>query len=445
MAESESRIDDLMARLERERLDADRRYNEALTAVDHAIQSPQALPPAPDYDPSRIAGLNADWDPLPADTPGREGAGSWLTARLRAFIWRLVGPPLEAQKRFNQALVDHLNRNARAHQQRAQALQALIESTSRELGRAIRFQSLLVQYLQTITAFVDSRDRAVGGVEIRDRLALTEQRLLALKRVVEQPAREARTSSGEASSGEALSGSAPAPFTGAVDSLTYVAFEDRFRGAETDIARRVSDYLPLLAAASDVVDIGCGRGELLAALGARGVAARGIDLSPAMVELSRSKGFDVEQGDALAYLERQPAASIGGLVAIQVVEHFTADYLTRFLDAAFHTMRPEAPLVLETINPACWMAFFDTYLRDVTHRQPLHADTLELLVRAAGFRQVDVRFRQPVSESDRLERVVAGGSVGPELAQVAAVLNDHAEKLNARIFSFMDYVVIARR
>ena len=57
-------------------------------------------------------------------------------------------------------------------------------------------------------------------------------------------------------------------------------------------------------------------------------------------------------------------ASIGGLVAIQVVEHFTPAYLTRFLDAAFHAMRAGAPLILETINPACWMAFFETYLRD---------------------------------------------------------------------------------
>ena len=51
-------------------------------------------------------------------------------------------------------------------------------------------------------------------------------------------------------------------------------------------------------------------------------------------------------------------------------------YLTRFLDAAFQTMRPGAPLILETINPACWMAFFETYLRDLTHQQPLHAETL---------------------------------------------------------------------
>ena len=238
---------------------------------------------------------------------------------------------------------------------------------------------------------------------------------------------------------------APAAFAGAIDSLTYVAFEDRFKGTETDIERRVEAYLPLFAGASDVVDIGCGRGELLGSLAARGISARGVDISPAMIEICRSKGFDAEAGDALAYLGRQPPGSIGGLVAIQVVEHFTPAYLTRFLTAAYQALRGGAPLVLETINPACWMAFFDTYLRDVTHQQPLHADTLKLLVQAAGFAEVDVQFRQPVRESDRLERIAPAADAQPGMAEIAAVLNDHAEKLNARIFSFMDYVVVARR
>ena len=40
-------LEDLLARLERERLEADRLYNEALTAVDGAIQEAPALPDPP--------------------------------------------------------------------------------------------------------------------------------------------------------------------------------------------------------------------------------------------------------------------------------------------------------------------------------------------------------------------------------------------------------------
>ena len=33
--------------------------------------------------------------------------------------------------------------------------------------RLVRFESLLVQYLQTITVYVDSKDRSLGGPELR--------------------------------------------------------------------------------------------------------------------------------------------------------------------------------------------------------------------------------------------------------------------------------------
>jgi trans-aconitate methyltransferase len=435
---NEQSIEDLLARLERERLDADRLYNEALTAVDRALQSAPVLPePPPPYDESRLGDINAAWDILPQGAPSLEGRS--FKDRFRRFVWRLVGPSLETQKRFNAALVDHLNRNASTHRESAQAIGALLPAIGRELRALERFESLLVQYLQTITVYVDSKDRSLGGSDMRQRLALTEQRLLALKRDVER---------GDVR-GHTTAAPEQVPFSGSVDSVTYLQFEDRFRGSQHEIRARVEDYLPILAGASDVVDIGCGRGELLALLKERGVSARGVDSNAAMVELCRSRGLTVEQGDGLSYLQRQPDTSIGGLTAVQVVEHFAPAYLVGVLETAFHKMRPGAPLLLETINPACWMAFFETYLRDLTHRQPLHPDTLKHLVQASGFTSVDVQFRAPVSDADRLDKVeTAGGSVNEmarPLSELADAINAHADKLNRLLFSSMDYVVVARR
>jgi carbon monoxide dehydrogenase subunit G len=72
---------------------------------------------------------------------------------------------------------------------------------------------------------------------------------------------------------------------------------------------------------------------------------------------------------------------------------------------------------------------------------------LKYLVEASGFTRVDVQFRAPVSDKDRLGRVTesADQPVAPDLARLAEALNDHADKLNRRLFSSMDYVVIARR
>jgi SAM-dependent methyltransferase len=432
---TEQRLEDLLERLERERLEADRLYNDALTALDRATSSAPKLPaPPPLFDPSRLPAVNQSWDILPGSPPA---VARSIKSRLRDFIWRLVGPPLEAQRQFNAALVDHLNRNRAAQEEWPRTLAGLLDAVRREFDALVRFESLLIQYLQTITIYVDSKDRSLGGAELRQRFSLAEQRILALKRDVE------RGGGGDAAARASLSASQTAgPFTGAVDSLTYVQFEDRFRGSEAEVRHRVDEYLPMLSPTSDVVDVGCGRGELLTLLKERGIAARGVDVNEGMVELCRSRGLSVELGDALGYLNRQADSGIGGLVAIQVVEHFEPAYLIRFLEAAFHKMRPGAPIILETINPACWMAFFETYIRDLTHQRPLHPETLRYLVQAAGFSSVDVQFRRPVSGADRLEKISAPG--GP-LTALADAINDHADKLNARLFSSMDYVILARR
>jgi SAM-dependent methyltransferase len=433
-------LEDLLARLERERLEADRLYNDALTIVDRAVREPPTLPDPPRrYDDDRVTPINLGWQILRDASPHIDRS---LKGRLRGLIWRIVGPPLEAQQRFNAELVDHINRNVAAHQQAQQATGKLIEVARREFEALARFESLLVQYLQTITIYVDTKDRRSGAAELRDRLAIAEQRILALKRELDGvPAAGRGAAPPEASS--------PGAFSANVDSLTYLGFEDRFRGSQDEIRTRVEDYLPILASASDVVDVGCGRGELLDLLRKHGVTARGVDTNDAMVQLCRARGLDVERDDAVRFLARQPDASLGGVVAVQVVEHFEPAYLLRFLETAHHAMRAGAALVLETINPACWMAFFECYIRDITHQQALHPDTLRYLVQTSGFTNVDVHYRAPVSQADRLARVptagVADNAADPRLATVAAAVNAVVDSLNARLFSSMDYAVIARR
>ena len=47
-----------------------------------------------------------------------------------------------------------------------------------------------------------------------------------------------------------------------LDSHKYVGFEDLYRGSTDDISRRLTGYLDDFSGASDVLDIGCGRGEI---------------------------------------------------------------------------------------------------------------------------------------------------------------------------------------
>ena len=435
---AEKPLQDLLARLERERAEADRRYNDALTSLDAASRAlaDTAAPtqaPAVRYDPSLLPRVNEHWRILPETSAAPRPRGGAIATRLRAFIWRIVGPPLDRQQQFNAALVEHLNRNVAAHDHAAEAATEAREAIAADRATRARFHAALIAYLQTITEYVDSKDRALGGPELREQIVLASERAMAASRELSRLQ---------------TPGSGPQVAAGTGPAFSYVGFEDRFRGSQESIRARLADYVPLFKGASDVLDVGCGRGELLGLLSEAGVRARGIDVNAEMIALCRERGFDAAQGDALAYLESLPDADLGGLTAIQVVEHLEPAYLARLLEAAFHKLRPGAPIVLETINPACWMAFFEAYIRDFTHAQPIHPDTLRFLVQASGFSSVDVQFRAPVSETDRLDRVndtTVPSHAPPALRETIAALNAHADKLNARLFSYMDYAVMARR
>ena len=165
-----------------------------------------------------------------------------------------------------------------------------------------------------------------------------------------------------------------------------------------------------------------------------------------MVEVSLGRGLDAVEGDALSFLESQADGSVGAIFAAQVVEHLEPDYLMRLIDTAMHKLRRGGLLVLETINPACWTAFFESYLRDLTHVRALHPDTLAYLVRASGFRDVSVEYRSPIPETDRLQSVpLPPGDVPPAIADLLDTFNANVDRLNARLFTFMDYAVVGRK
>ncbi len=207
------------------------------------------------------------------------------------------------------------------------------------------------------------------------------------------------------------------------------------------------DYLPLFEGATDVLDIGCGRGEFLEVLATYGIKGRGVDINHAMVERCRTRGLDVAEGDAVRYLDGLPDASLGGLLAVQVVEHLQADQLVRLLELAYHKLRPGSRIALETINPACWYAFFASYIRDITHVHPIHPDTLRYLLIASGFQRVEIRYREPYPDRNKLQPVPTQklGAVAPALAEVGDVFNENVSKINALLFTYLDYTAVGEK
>jgi len=151
--------DDLAA-LKAERDAADREYNDALTRLDRAIQQlPAAFPdPPPLPDEHQITPLNTLWQ-IDLPSPGGRWRGRFATA-----VRRVIAPLFEQQRAFNSALVDHINRNAAIARETRESLVATLAIQRDTLAGLVRFQSLLIVFLQQITPYVDTRDRDVAGL-----------------------------------------------------------------------------------------------------------------------------------------------------------------------------------------------------------------------------------------------------------------------------------------
>ena len=221
----------------------------------------------------------------------------------------------------------------------------------------------------------------------------------------------------------------------------YFAFESRMRGRTEDIRERQRAYVDDFRDAAPVLDLGCGRGEFLGLLREAGVEARGVDADADMVAFARGEGLDVEQGDALAALEALDEGSLGGIFLAQVVEHLPPPQLVRLLELAHAKLRPGGVLVAETINPLSPIALRN-YFADLTHAQPLVAETLALLAEQAGFRAVDTRYLNEPPPDERLREVELPPEAEFDPAREALAQN--VRRLNDQLFGPLDYAILAR-
>jgi O-antigen chain-terminating methyltransferase len=360
--------------------------------------------------------LNRDWL-FGGAAPASGSLKHRALYRIRRFLARLVG----TQEHFNASVVQFVNT---LNEAAGPALGALDDVERHREALAARERRMEGEM---------ARMRAEHD-ELRTALGVLRQSNHGLAREIE------RLREGVPSATPAPPALPAPPAPVAALSHKYVGFEDQFRGAPEEIRARLVPYADLFAGGSEVLDIGCGRGEFLALLAERGVSARGIDVNESMVEVCRQQGLAAAREDALTYLRAQPPASLGGLLAAQVVEHLDPAYLTNLLDAAWAALRPGSVVVIETINPACWFAFFESYIRDITHVRPLHPETLKYLLLASGFEQVEIRYRSPYPEHEKLQRVAEAA-----LGDSAEVLNANAEKINRLLFTYLDYAAIARR
>lgn len=226
-------------------------------------------------------------------------------------------------------------------------------------------------------------------------------------------------------------------------SLNYFLFEEKFRGHRLDIKQRHVVFIPYFEACKNVVDIGCGRGEFLEIIKERGIIGKGIDIDEDMVRFCKSRGLDAEVIDAISYLEAIEDKSIDGIFIDQVIEHLDPDYLIKMIGLCYKKLIFGGILIAETVNPLSFASFANFYI-DLSHKRPIHPETLRFILGFVGFREMEIKFLSPVPEDVRLRRIDVEHSNEKE-KHLIENYNYNINTLNNILFGSQDYAVIVKK
>jgi SAM-dependent methyltransferase len=360
-----------------------------------------------------------------------------LRARLVAYVQKIVrrllrwyiNPLVAQQNEYNLAATDLLaslqgaTEELRERVERVEggALLELVQTYERRLDQITEDNEARFRWLQQL--------QEQGLEETRLRLQRLENRARA--------SREALT---------------PIPPLQTQAEIDYFLLGAQFRN-RVQISRWLSDYDDLfrgVAAAQTaqpaslpVLDVGCGRGELVAHLIELGLSAYGIDMDADALAIGQEQGLDLRRVDAFTHLGGLADNSLAAIVMIQVIEHFEPAPLLNLLQLMVRKLAPGGFVLAETINPTCLFALSNWYLMDPSHRTPMHSETTKFLLRQVGLEHLEIRFLHPVPEGGQLRRLDPEGILEtPALATLFAQLQHNTEQLNQLLYGAQDYAAI---
>lgn len=214
------------------------------------------------------------------------------------------------------------------------------------------------------------------------------------------------------------------------------AFEARFRGARAQLVERM---VPLAAhfvgMNGPVLDLGCGRGELLEVLQSIGADAYGVEVDEGCVRSCVDRGLRATGGDGITHLRSVAPASLGGLAMVQVIEHFSPQGQLDVLAAAAAAVAPGGRMLIETVNPLSLYVYGHALYLDPTHTRPVHPLYLQFLAEQAGFVNAEIVFTGWAPEAERIPYDAFGPEANPQIIT----------RLNDVLYGPQDYVLIATR
>ena len=217
--------------------------------------------------------------------------------------------------------------------------------------------------------------------------------------------------------------------------FVYRRLEDGLRGSEAQVREDVTHYAALARDHQPLVDIGCGRGELLDLCRAAGIEARGFDSNERSVADLVARGFDVALAAVPECFAGFADESVGAVGVLHVVEHLPAEALFALFREAARVLRPGGVLMIETPNAESIAVSASEFWRDPTHIAPRHPAALTLLGREHGLVIDEIRAIHPFPEGNRF---AAADDDPPSVRTLIDALNE-------RVFAGQDLRLVLRK
>lgn len=358
-----------------------------------------------DGPPSGAEGWREVWE-QDREFRSRPSRLDFLLGFIRRLVRRSVEAETERQKNFNLSLLDLVgdlrNDVARAREELKQDI-AQVQADVRQADEALAVE------LKTI--------RELIPVAARRNDAL----IAALDQKIETVAVRVRDVTN--------------PVVAPSSDFVYRRLEDGLRGSEAQVRQSVADYVALARDHQPLVDIGCGRGELLAACRDAGVDARGFDTNERSVADLRARGLSAELAGVPACFEPMGKASVGSIAALHVVEHLGVDDLFALFAESARVLRDGGLLMIETPNAESLAVAAGEFWRDPTHLAPRHPAALTVLAREHGF---EVAGIQPIHPFDDAARLATRDDDPPAVRRLVDALNE-------RLFGGQDLRAVFRK
>ena len=346
----------------------------------------------------------------------------WLLAPLRRLIRRAGSADADRQRNYNVVLLellDDVRRETAALRSDLRGdiarLQQDLRTADEEIAReTARLRELIPLAAARNDALIAALDQKIETVAVR------------LRDLVNPYA------GGSAPQPAAAADAAKSP---SANDFVYRRLEDSLRGSEAEVRESVRMYVERVAGHQPVIDVGCGRGELLAALREAGIEARGFDTNERSVADLRARGFEATLAAVPECFASMADRSAGTVIAMHVVEHLPVDVLFALFRESARVLRPGGLLILETPNAESLLVSASEFWRDPTHLAPRHPAALALLAREHGFDLDEVRAIHPFPDATR---IASTEEDAPALRRVIDTLNE-------RLFGPQDLRLIARK